>query len=216
MVLAWWSPCITRPHCAADGEAGGGTEDVHFLKQFGLGEPCVICQDTSHDVGLPGRGAEDRQERRLPATECRPVSACTVLLHRGSTQSGCAIFPSVTLPITRRADRASRRRGAGRSPRPRSSRGSSAVPVPQIQEQIVEAIKVIPQEQMAERIVEQIVDVPMPQIPEQIVDVPVPQIMEETVEVAKLIPEERIQQRTLEETVNVPLLQIQEQIAAVV
>ena len=47
MLLAWWSPCIIRPHCAADGEAGGGTEDVDFLKQFGLGEPCVICQDTS-------------------------------------------------------------------------------------------------------------------------------------------------------------------------
>ena len=90
-----------------------------------------------------------------------------------------------------------------------------AVPVPQIQEQIVEVIKVIPQEQMAERIVVQIVDVPMPQIPEQIVDVPVPKIMEETVEVAKLIPQERVQQRTLEETVNVPVLQIQQQIVAV-
>ena len=42
-----------------------------------------------------------------------------------------------------------------------------SVPVPQIQEQIVEAIKVIPQEQMAERIVEQIVDVPVPQITEE-------------------------------------------------
>ena len=31
-----------------------------------------------------------------------------------------------------------------------------AVPVPQIQEQIVEAIKVFPQEQMAARIVEQV------------------------------------------------------------
>ena len=62
-----------------------------------------------------------------------------------------------------------------------------SVPVPQIQEQIVEAIKVIPQEQMAERIVEQIVDVPVPQIPEQIVDVPVPQITEETDEVAILL-----------------------------
>ena len=58
----------------------------------------------------------------------------------------------------------------------------TSVPVPQIQEQIVEAIKVIPQEQMAERVVEQIVDVPVPQILDQIVDVPVPQLMEETVE----------------------------------
>ena len=92
----------------------------------------------------------------------------------------------------------------------------TSVPVPQIQEQIVEAIEVIPQEQMAERIVEQIVDVSVPQILEQIVDVPVPQITEETDEVATLIPQERIQQRTLEETVNVPVLQIQEQIVAVV
>ena len=38
----------------------------------------------------------DWEERRLPATARRPVSACTVLLHRGSTQSGCAVFPSVT------------------------------------------------------------------------------------------------------------------------
>ena len=51
---------------------------------------------------------------------------------------------------------------------------SLSVPVPHIQEQIVEAIKVIPQEQMAERIVEQIVDVLMPQIQVQFVDVPVP------------------------------------------
>ena len=50
---------------------------------------------------------------------------------------------------------------------------SLSVPVPHIQEQIVEAIKVIPQEQMAERIVEQIVDVLMPQIQVQFVDVPV-------------------------------------------
>ena len=64
---------------------------------------------------------------------------------------------------------------------------SLSVPVPHIQEQIVEAIKVIPQEQMAERIVEQIVDVLMPQIQVQFVDVPVPQIMEETVEVATLL-----------------------------
>ena len=30
MLLAWRSPCIIRPHCAADGEAGGaggGTEE---------------------------------------------------------------------------------------------------------------------------------------------------------------------------------------------
>ena len=79
----------------------------------------------------------------------------------------------------------------------------TSVPVPQIQEQNVDVIKVIPQEQMSKR------------IPEKFVGVPVPQIMEETVEVAKLIAQERIQQRTLEETVNVPVLQIQQQIVAV-
>ena len=56
-----------------------------------------------HHFALSGCGVmecslRDWEERRLPATECRPVSACTVLLHRGSTQSGCVVFPSVTLP----------------------------------------------------------------------------------------------------------------------
>ena len=27
MVFAWWNSCIIRPHCVADGRAGGGTED---------------------------------------------------------------------------------------------------------------------------------------------------------------------------------------------
>ena len=44
-----------------------------------------------------------------------------------------------------------------------------AVPVPQIQEQIVDVIKVIPEEWMSKRTVQQIVDVPVPQIQEQIV-----------------------------------------------
>ena len=46
-----------------------------------------------------------------------------------------------------------------------------AVPVPKIQEQIVDVIKVIPEEWMSKRIVQQIVDVPVPQIPKQIVEV---------------------------------------------
>ena len=46
-----------------------------------------------------------------------------------------------------------------------------AVPVPQIQEQIVDVIKVIPEEWMSKRTVQQIVDVPVPQIQEQIVEV---------------------------------------------
>ena len=46
-----------------------------------------------------------------------------------------------------------------------------AVLVPQIQEQIVDVIKVIPEEWMSKRIVQQIVDVPVPQILEQTVEV---------------------------------------------
>ena len=46
-----------------------------------------------------------------------------------------------------------------------------AVPMPQIQLQIVDAIKVIPEEWMSKRIVQQIVAVPVPQIPEQNVEV---------------------------------------------
>ena len=42
--------------------------------------------------------------------------------------------------------------------------------MPQIQEQIVDVIKVIPEEWMSTRTVRQIVDVPVPQIPEQIVE----------------------------------------------
>ena len=50
------------------------TRDVYVLKQFDMGEPCVICQDTSHKVALPGQGAKDRQERCVPATDRKPVS----------------------------------------------------------------------------------------------------------------------------------------------
>ena len=41
---------------------------------------------------LPGRAAEDGQERRVAATDRRPDSACIALPHRGSTQSECG-FP---------------------------------------------------------------------------------------------------------------------------
>ena len=44
-----------------------------------------------------------------------------------------------------------------------------AVPVPQIQEHIVDVIKVVLEEWMSKRIVQQIVDVPVPQILEEIV-----------------------------------------------
>ena len=46
-----------------------------------------------------------------------------------------------------------------------------AVPVPQIQEQIVDVIEVIPEEWMSKLTVQQIVAVPVPQFPEQTVEV---------------------------------------------
>ena len=56
------------------------------------GKLCVTCQHTSHDVSLPGRAAKDRQERRVPAADRRPDSACVVLPHRGSTQRECGFL----------------------------------------------------------------------------------------------------------------------------
>ena len=50
-------------------------------------------QETSRKVTLPGRAAEDRRERRVPATDGRPDSVCSVLHHRGSTQSECGLSP---------------------------------------------------------------------------------------------------------------------------
>ena len=73
-----------------------------------------------------------------------------------------------------------------------------AVPVPQIQEHIVDVIKVIPEEWMSKRIVQQIVDVPASKILVEILELvayrrqatarvdvhfPVPQIQEKIVEV---------------------------------
>ena len=46
-----------------------------------------------------------------------------------------------------------------------------SVPVPQIQEQIVEVIKVIPQKRTQQRTIEETVNVPVLQIQEQIVAV---------------------------------------------
>ena len=59
------------------------------------------------------------------------------------------------------------------------------VPVPQIQEHIVESIQVIPAELFPER------------IEEQIMDSPVPASAEEITEVVQIIPQHRFQQRTV-------------------
>ena len=45
------------------------------------------------------------------------------------------------------------------------------VPVPQIQEQMVESVQMIPRELSPERIEEQIVDIPLPPIVEEIAEV---------------------------------------------
>ena len=71
--------------------AAGTFQNVYVPKQFGTGTPCVICQDTPHNATFPGQAAEDREERRVPTTDRRPDSACTVLPHRGSSQSECGL-----------------------------------------------------------------------------------------------------------------------------
>ena len=106
------------------------------------------------------------------------------------------------------------------------------VPVPQIQEQILEVANVFPPELISERIIEQVHDVPVPLIQEQILevaeisprrriperivehtsDVPAPQIREQIVEVVKNIPQERISERIAEQIVDVPTPQILEEI----
>ena len=54
------------------------------------------CQDTHiHKVTFPGQAAADTQERRVPATDRRLDSACIVLRHRGSTQSGSGLSLSM-------------------------------------------------------------------------------------------------------------------------
>ena len=47
-----------------------------FLNQVATGKPCVICQDTSHNVVHPssGRAVVDRQERCVPATDRKLVT----------------------------------------------------------------------------------------------------------------------------------------------
>ena len=74
----------------------------------------------------------------------------------------------------------------------------AGVPVPQIQEQILEVAEITPRRRILERIVGQIDDVPVHEIHEQIV------------EVVKNIPQERISERIAEQTVDVPTPQILE------
>ena len=88
------------------------------------------------------------------------------------------------------------------------------MPVPQIQEDIVEMIGLLPNERIPECIVEHTVDASAPQIREpvakaisqdrlqqrrveRIVDVPVPKILEESVEVVQDTPQDFVQHRTV-------------------
>ena len=106
------------------------------------------------------------------------------------------------------------------------------MPVPQIQEQIVEAAENFLQERTSEHNVEQFAGVPVPQVQElflevaeitprrrisertvgQIDDVPVPQLHEQIVEVDKNIPQEHFSVHTAEQTVDVTAPQILEEI----
>ena len=72
------------------------------------------------------------------------------------------------------------------------------VPVPQIQEQIVESVQVIPRELFPGR------------IEEQIVYMPAPPIVQEIAEVVQNFPQERFQQSTVEQSVVVPVPQVLE------
>ena len=112
----------------------------------------------------------------------------------------------------------------------------AGVPVPRVQERILEVAEITPQKRIPERIVGQIDDVPVPQIHEQNMevantipqeriseriveytrDVPVPQIREQIVEVVKNIPQEHISERTAEQTVDVTTPQILEEIVEAV
>ena len=150
---------------------------------------------------------QPRADLSLPALCCsigaapRVAVPCSLLLHT---------------PITRRADHASRRRSARRSPRPRSSRGRNARRAgPNAAGVLVilskHTIYIRFHLSLRQRNYEQVRLVHL-----IVVAVPLPQIQEQIVEVIKVIPQERIQQRTLEETVKVLVLQIQEQIVAVV
>ena len=93
----WWTwfPMVIVPRLYYKTTAASTFHHVNFPKQFDMVKPCVICQDTSHNVALPGRAAEDRQERRLPATDRRPVSQVEL----GQTRPpgrGSTVFVSVT------------------------------------------------------------------------------------------------------------------------
>ena len=85
----------------------------------------ALCQDTPHNVSLPVQAAEDRQERRVPATERRPDSVCIVLPIGAAPRvnvdfrSRCgAPFFSVSHSITRPADH--RRQGHAHGSLPQS------------------------------------------------------------------------------------------------
>ena len=69
------------------------------------------------------------------------------------------------------------------------------VPVPHVQERIVEVIHLIPRKCIPERIAERTVDAPRPPPQQQIA------------EIVKTIPQERISERTVEQNVDVPVQQ---------
>ena len=87
--------CAFRVNLFHKTTTAGTFHNVYFTKQLGSGKLCVIYQERTHNVAFPGEAAEDRQERRAPAIDRRPDSACIVLPHRGSTQSECGLLLSM-------------------------------------------------------------------------------------------------------------------------
>ena len=83
------------------------------------------------------------------------------------------------------------------------------MPVPQIQEHLVDAVNGISQERTQQRTVEQIEDAPDPQI----VDVLVLHIQVEILQVTQLFPQVRTAECVIWQTINVLPPQMQEQFA---
>ena len=69
--------CASRPNPHHKTTTAGTFHTVYFPKAVRHGQ--ALCREPHCLLTLPGRAAEDRQERRVPATDRRPEFACSVL-----------------------------------------------------------------------------------------------------------------------------------------
>ena len=99
--------CASRPKPLSQDDGGGDLAQCPRPKHFGTGSPCVTCHDTSHNASLPGRAAEDWQERlrQQPIAGLTLLALCcpikTAPLVNVDYTSPCgAVFLSVPCPIT--------------------------------------------------------------------------------------------------------------------